>query len=159
MARTVNDKLVMKMEASLGFSIESVQRAVENNKHNHLSATYYLLLKKKERVTGKNYVYEQVTFDKKKTLYSTSNLKGNFSKGFDMSLNSTQKLFGASYCRSEGRQTIENRDQRSSGSNNSTAQAGVHKRADSTIHKRVADIISMPSKAITPSNNKPIHPV
>ena len=46
MARTVNDKLVMKMEASLGFSIESVQRAVENNKHNHLSATYYLLLKK-----------------------------------------------------------------------------------------------------------------
>ena len=46
MARTVNDKLVMKMEASLGFSTESVQRAVENNKHNHLSATYYLLLKK-----------------------------------------------------------------------------------------------------------------
>ena len=34
------------MEASLGFSIESVQRAGENNKHNHLSATYYLLLKK-----------------------------------------------------------------------------------------------------------------
>ena len=44
--RTVNDKLVLKMEASLGFSIESVQRAVENNKHNHLSATYYLLFKK-----------------------------------------------------------------------------------------------------------------
>ena len=34
-ARTVNDKLVLKMEASLGFSTESVQRAVENNKHNH----------------------------------------------------------------------------------------------------------------------------
>ena len=46
MSRTANDKLVMKMEASLGFSIESVQKAVENNKHNHLSATYYLLLKK-----------------------------------------------------------------------------------------------------------------
>ena len=46
MRRTVNEKLVLKMEASLGFSIESVQRAVENNKHNHLSATYYLLLKK-----------------------------------------------------------------------------------------------------------------
>ena len=46
MRRTVNEKLVLKLEASLGFSIESVQRAVENNKHNHLSATYYLLLKK-----------------------------------------------------------------------------------------------------------------
>ena len=46
MLRQVNEKLVMKMEASLGFSTESVQRAVENNKHNHLSATYYLLLKK-----------------------------------------------------------------------------------------------------------------
>ena len=46
MPRTVNEKLVMKLEASLGFSTESVQRAVENNKHNHLSATYYLLLKK-----------------------------------------------------------------------------------------------------------------
>ena len=45
-AKVVNEKLVQKMEASLGFSIESVQRAVENNKHNHLSATYYLLLKK-----------------------------------------------------------------------------------------------------------------
>lgn len=46
MARTVNAKLLLKMEASLGFSTESVKRAVENNKHNHLSATYYLLLKK-----------------------------------------------------------------------------------------------------------------
>ena len=46
MPRTVNDKLLSKMEASLGFSTESVRRAVENNKHNHLSATYYLLLKK-----------------------------------------------------------------------------------------------------------------
>ena len=54
MPRTVNEKLVMKMEASLGFSIESVQRAVENNKHNHLSATYYLLLKKYAQASYKN---------------------------------------------------------------------------------------------------------
>jgi len=46
MKRTVNAKLVSKMEAQLGFSKESVERAVQNNKHNHLSATYYLLLKK-----------------------------------------------------------------------------------------------------------------
>jgi hypothetical protein len=31
-------------------------------------------MKKKERLTGKNYVYEQVTFDKKKTIYSTNNI-------------------------------------------------------------------------------------
>ena len=54
MARTVNDKLVLKMEASLGFSTESVQRAVENNKHNHLSATYYLLLKKYAQASFKS---------------------------------------------------------------------------------------------------------
>lgn len=46
MRRSVNDKLVLKLEASLGFSVESVTKAVENNKHNHLSATYYLLFKK-----------------------------------------------------------------------------------------------------------------
>jgi hypothetical protein len=31
-------------------------------------------MKKKERLTGKNYVYEQVTFDKKKTILSTNNI-------------------------------------------------------------------------------------
>jgi hypothetical protein len=31
-------------------------------------------MKKVERDTGKNYVYEQVTRDKKRNLYSTSNL-------------------------------------------------------------------------------------
>ena len=60
-----------------------------------MTSTYYLLLKKKERMTGKNYVFEQVTFDKNKNLYSTSNLNGHFTKGFDsISMNSTQKLFG-----------------------------------------------------------------
>lgn len=31
-------------------------------------------MKKLERETGKNYVYDQVTKDKKRNLYSTSNL-------------------------------------------------------------------------------------
>jgi len=31
-------------------------------------------MKKKERQTGKNYVFEQVTFEKRKTPYSTSNI-------------------------------------------------------------------------------------
>lgn len=34
------------MEMQLGFGKESVEKAVMNNKHNHLSATYYLLYKK-----------------------------------------------------------------------------------------------------------------
>jgi len=46
-------------------------------------------VKKKERVTGKNYVFEQVTFDKRKNLYSTSNLKGSMTKGLELGLNST----------------------------------------------------------------------
>ena len=42
----VNSKLVSKMEASMSFNKELIEFAVQNNKHNHLSATYYLLLKK-----------------------------------------------------------------------------------------------------------------
>lgn len=39
-------KLVQKMESQMGFNKELIEQAVQNNKHNHLSATYYLLLKK-----------------------------------------------------------------------------------------------------------------
>jgi 5'-AMP-activated protein kinase catalytic alpha subunit len=45
---TVDQKLLDKMENQLGFTHESVDRAVLNNKHNHLSATYYLLKRKQE---------------------------------------------------------------------------------------------------------------
>ena len=41
------------MESSLGFSVDSVRHAVQNNKHNHLSATYYLLLKKYAQINYK----------------------------------------------------------------------------------------------------------
>lgn len=51
--KNVNEKLVYKMEASLGFSPDSVRHAVVNNKHNHLSATYYLLLKKYAQINYK----------------------------------------------------------------------------------------------------------
>jgi hypothetical protein len=59
------------------FGPENMQQAIvfiQNNKHNQVTSTYYLLLKKLERETGKNYVFEQVTRDKKRNLYSTSNL-------------------------------------------------------------------------------------
>lgn len=75
-----------------GDNLEQAATFVQNNKHNQVTSTYYLLLKKKERVTGKNYVFEQVTFDKRKNLYSTSNLNGNFSRGLELGLNSTKKL-------------------------------------------------------------------
>jgi hypothetical protein len=120
-----------------------------------VTSTYYLLLKKKERVTGKNYVFEQVTFDKRKNLYSTSNLKGNFSRGLELGLNSTQKLFGATYARSEGRPGIlsggaDSKDIRSNGG--SSQNVNHFPARDDSIHKRVTDIISLPSKAITPGN-------
>lgn len=130
-----------------GENLEQATTFVQNNKHNQVTSTYYLLLKKKERMTGKNYVFEQVTFDKNKTLYSTSNLKGNFTKGFDqMSMNSTQKLFGQTYAKSEGKSFIENRDAKSIGGTSSVT------RGDSSITRRVTDIINLPSKAFTPSN-------
>lgn len=33
---------------------------IQNNKHNQVTSTYYLILKKIERETGRNYVFEQV---------------------------------------------------------------------------------------------------
>lgn len=128
---------------------------MQNNKHNQVTSTYYLLLKKKERVTGKNYVFEQVTFDKRKNLYSTSNLKGNFSRGLEFGLNSTQKLQQTTYARSEGRQGVSGADVRSHGASSTTTtmnQAGHTNSRDDKLHKRVADIISLPSKTITPAH-------
>ena len=43
------------------------------NKHNPITSTYYLLLKRTERETGKNLVFERVTIEKK-TYKSTGNL-------------------------------------------------------------------------------------
>jgi hypothetical protein len=34
------------MEDQLGFSSESLIKSIKNNRHNHLTATYYLLLKR-----------------------------------------------------------------------------------------------------------------
>lgn len=116
-----------------------------------MTSTYYLLLKRKERVTGKNYVYEQVTFEKRKNLYSTSNLKGNVTRGLELGMNSQQKLTNTTYARSEGRQGISGADVRSNGasSTNTALAANQKSRGDDSLQTRVADIISLPSKAIT----------
>lgn len=47
---------------------------IQNNKHNQVTSTYYLILKKIERETGRNYVFEQVQRDKKKYFSSAGNL-------------------------------------------------------------------------------------
>lgn len=41
--------------------IEMSEKYIKNNKHNPITATYYLLLKKNERETGKNLFFERVT--------------------------------------------------------------------------------------------------
>lgn len=41
-----------------GDNLEQAQTFVQNNKHNQVTSTYYLLMKKKERATHKNYVFE-----------------------------------------------------------------------------------------------------
>ena len=58
---------------------------IQNNKHNQITSTYYLLLKRKQRETGRDYFFEQVMRDKKRNLYSTSNLN-------NITLNSLQKI-------------------------------------------------------------------
>ena len=49
---------------------------IQNNKHNQVTSTYYLILKKMERETGRNYVFEQVLADKSKRY---ANSMGNLS--------------------------------------------------------------------------------
>jgi hypothetical protein len=46
---------------------------IKMNKHNHITTTYYLIMKKAERETGKNLVFERVTKDKRSS-NSTGNL-------------------------------------------------------------------------------------
>ena len=48
------------------------------NKHNPVTTTYYLILKKAERDTGKNILFERVTHEKR-NYYSTGNLNLNTS--------------------------------------------------------------------------------
>jgi hypothetical protein len=49
------------------------EKYIKNNKHNPITATYYLLMKKAERETGKNLVFERVTKEKR-SYNSTGNL-------------------------------------------------------------------------------------
>lgn len=56
-----------------------------------MTSTYYLLMKKKERHTHKNYVFEQVTFDKRKQLYSTNNILTNEPADQELSSGANQK--------------------------------------------------------------------
>lgn len=46
---------------------------IKMNKHNPVTTTYYLLLKKAERDTGKNLLFERVT-NEKRNYNSTGNL-------------------------------------------------------------------------------------
>lgn len=47
---------------------------IQNNKHNQVTSAYYLILKKIERESGRNYVFEQVQREKKKYLHSAGNI-------------------------------------------------------------------------------------
>lgn len=53
--------------------LEFADKFIKMNKHNPITTTYYLLLKKAERETGKNLLFERVTFEKR-NYYSTGNL-------------------------------------------------------------------------------------
>lgn len=53
--------------------IEYADKFIKMNKHNHITTTYYLILKKAERETGKNLLFERVTHEKR-NYNSTGNL-------------------------------------------------------------------------------------
>lgn len=74
-----------------GDNLDQATTFVQNNKHNQVTSTYYLLMKKRERQTHKNYVFEQVTFDKRKQLYSTNNILTNENNDHELSSGANQK--------------------------------------------------------------------
>jgi hypothetical protein len=53
--------------------MEMAEKFIKLNKHNPVTTTYYLLMKKTERATGKNLLFEKVTHEKR-NYYSTGNL-------------------------------------------------------------------------------------
>lgn len=52
----LNQKILSTLETQHGFIRESLLKSIKNNKHNHLTATYYLLLKKHMIRQLKSYV-------------------------------------------------------------------------------------------------------
>jgi Trm5-related predicted tRNA methylase len=54
----IADQIDVLRQHFTGENLEQAVTFVQNNKHNQVTSTYYLLMKKKERQTGKNYVYE-----------------------------------------------------------------------------------------------------
>ena len=52
----LNQKIIKNLESQQGFNRESLLKSIRNNKHNHLTATYYLLLKKHMIRQLKSYV-------------------------------------------------------------------------------------------------------
>jgi hypothetical protein len=87
----ISEQIESLKEHFQGENLEQAPTFVQNNKHNQVTSTYYLLMKKKERQTHKNYVFEQVTFDKRKQLYSTNNILTNEPQDHELSSGANQK--------------------------------------------------------------------
>ena len=59
----IDYELVGQLE-NLGFNVEYAERCIEANKHNHVTTTYYLLLKKHIQSGGKSNVdFSSHSFD------------------------------------------------------------------------------------------------
>lgn len=62
---TFDNLVIEKGNGGDSSSAEQYEVFVKNNKHNQVTSTYYLLLKKRERKTGRNYLFEIVTSKKR----------------------------------------------------------------------------------------------
>ena len=60
------DQILVEMESLMQIKQDSsVATQIQNNKHNPVTATYYLLIKKYERNTDQNLVFGKFTRDKR----------------------------------------------------------------------------------------------
>jgi hypothetical protein len=105
-----------------------------------VTSTYYLLMKRKERETGKNYVYEQVTYDKRKSLQSASNPEIAYT-----TKTSSNTLNSGKYGRKEN--SKKSNDKNDGRNTNVTSTSTASNFGNGDLRQRVAEIINKPSKA------------
>ena len=66
----INMQIVTQLQEQLGFSSESLIKSIKNNRHNHLTATYYLLLKRFMIKMDKPYLESFISPDQLTLKYS-----------------------------------------------------------------------------------------
>ena len=108
---TFDNLVVEKGNGASKDTTEQYETFVKNNKHNQVTSTYYLLLKKRERKTGRNYLFELVT-SKKRTGVSGQAKEGSFTANIANAQQFMSKTITSNNFMQAGKVSLADGDQR-----------------------------------------------